>query len=248
MGNHWRIMRGAPFAEWRCSLIPRAVFKKNPEIAFEIGTRIEELCSIYKIAHLLKTEDPDFERSETETFSGFMMSVYEEKGSIPFFIPLDRPEHDAKFREVQAPSQICYYKNGILIEEEIDDLGAILKASRPEDVMEYDHFMYSISPVVLHGLWISPQRLADDHPVHTHVPELYVQLYSNIWFPRLEASYGQKGVVDNRELAECHTPRFNAWLQSLHDLVTKYGGKWEVDKYPTPDFYKEMVTPYGIEL
>jgi hypothetical protein len=35
---------------------------------------------------------------------------------------------------------------------------------------------------------------------------------------------------DNRELAQCHTPRFNNFIQRVKQLTLNYGGTWSIDR------------------
>jgi hypothetical protein len=129
---------------------------------------------------------------------------------------------------------MAYYEAGQLVESEVSDICAILAADpETEDAMPR-HPSYD-GPI-----YLSPWYYSNE------VALLTVELWSDIWFPCAWGNYREpRGFVDNRDLAERHTPRFNTFLARIRDYVTPYGGTVTLDPPDTPDFQADH---HGVRL
>ncbi|GLZ28854.1 hypothetical protein Lesp02_10440 [Lentzea sp. NBRC 105346] len=137
--------------------------------------------------------------------------------------------HPDDFREAAQRHDLnrmaFYDATGRIVEQEIDNLGALLRELRPEDARHDDILMKDRPPLEIS---------AGKDQVRFHV-------YSDIWFPHVT------GVLDgftdfppthDNPLAKYHTPRLNAFLEEAK-AITK--GAWYLDE----EIYyirKELVT------
>jgi hypothetical protein len=55
-------------------------------------------------------------------------------------------------------------------------------------------------------------------------------------------------MYDNRELASHHTPRLNQFLFEVYQLISQYGGKWELDASEGSLIYAKMCNTLGVAL
>lgn len=137
-----------------------------------------------------------------------------------------------------------------MVEADIQDIGALLKQLRPDDKEEHRHYMWHQLPLAVNGYRVVPDTIDVGNKWGVS-PTLTIKTYSDIWFPFLADPIVWSRVdelFDNRELANCHTPRLNQFLGETYQLAKKYGADWEIDTAYIHDKYKPMITETSIRL
>ncbi len=86
-----------------------------------------------------------------------------------------------------------------------------------------------------------------------HLVWLAVSMFSSIWLPwepndLLDDNFPDGSLLDNRVLAERHTPRLNAFLADLSKATRDAGGWFRLDRNETSDTYIEFVDDHGVRL
>ena len=135
-------------------------------------------------------------------------------------------------REFVTPGTICWHEAGERREGEVIFVGELLDRLRPDVPESHHHYIAYVPPV---SVWVS--RLG-----------VSITLMTDVWFPRvigfLEEDWPDV-MLDNSELAACHTPRLNAFLHAVRDAADE----WATDN--ADDFgtrYADMVSEDGIWL
>jgi hypothetical protein len=163
-------------------------------------------------------------------------------------LPLCRFSFLAGKRDEDFPfeSKVCYYKDGEVIQTWVNDLGGLLAQLRnTEPLWE----TLNVHPVTLYGSH-SPVGHTED----AQVSEAYIStcLPTDIWFPFVTGYMlpgpGFPYLRDNRELAHCHTPRLNQFLEQAKELTLKAGGTWNFETADIQPACLPMLTDTGIRL
>lgn len=118
---------------------------------------------------------------------------------------------------------------GEVVEEPVEDLGALLRELRPADAADSPTRMLDCPPLWITGPLVDPAR-----PPAAGVVAVRFVLRSDIWFPWVVGFLSDDfdGVPhhDNRPLARLHTPRLNAFLGEVREATLAAGGVWELDE------------------
>lgn len=171
--------------------------------------------------------------------------------------PLLAPGYPGKYPdgEVLTPGRVCYYglKDRLIdlrghTESEVNDLGELLKSLEP-GIKDSPFTTSSGSPVMITIGRVTEARGKDTLSIN-------VVIHSDIWFPHVRALYSEQreqypslDMWDNSELAFCHTPRFNRFLDGIAQLIKDLGGSWYLVREDIGDFsYHSMLTDHGIIL
>jgi hypothetical protein len=201
-----------------------------------------------------------------ESYGQHLERVLNDTDKLIFFDQLFASPGMLPEYRIIAPTRLSYYDlDGELKEEEVDDVGELLRRIRP---IEYDLPDYwqelSEEELINEKKFINRSYKAEGSAIFFGgklYPENYssktymsIHLYTDIWFPKVggyledHVPYESRIFHDNRELALRHTPRFNRFLESVRKLTQEFDGTWEVD-YPTYDEqYNEQFNENGIHL
>lgn len=164
--------------------------------------------------------------------------------------PLSRGVIYTEAGTVRTPGRICYYDaQGNLAEGRVYDAGKLIRELRGEP----EHtFTQAVAPITVIGTFVSIENSKSHSP---RLPEavVFINLATDLWFPKvvgyLEQGLGkQKEMYDNSELAACHTPRFNHFLQTVRQITLSMGGKWYTEISGEHSRYVHMITDTGIKL
>ncbi|MDA0179051.1 hypothetical protein OJ997_01995 [Solirubrobacter phytolaccae] len=143
-----------------------------------------------------------------------------------------RLEPELPGREFVTPGTICWHEAGERREGEVIYVGELLERLRPDaPEITWDHIAY-VPPV---SVSVSRDFVS-------------ITLMTDVWFPRVIGFLEEEwpdGMLDNSELAACHTPRLNAFLHAVRDA----SDEWFNDS--ADDFgarYADMVSDDGIWL
>jgi hypothetical protein len=187
--------------------------------------------------------------STSYTHAKFLQAYYDRTGELSLHSSV-------------STSRLCYYDlEGELIETDVKDTGKLLETLHPDR----ERCRFNMSYHVPVQIQVFPRSVSLPGNVDTSSSQstleqktinIGILLYSDIWFPWVvgwleerRACGSNNDKYDNRELAQCHTPRLNRFISTVRELVLEYGGNWVIDS-PPPDtgFYSPMVTEQGILL
>ncbi len=137
---------------------------------------------------------------------------------------LDLADFSDSAAEVAA--SLCLYdRDDQLSQRFVTDLGAELRALEPTPDVIPLGFTKKFAPVKLFG----PRLSATPCALPT---SLRISLHSDIWFPYVHGGAHPHAdfvrYFDNRELAQCHTPRLNSFLSEVAATVSKLNGTWRL--------------------
>jgi hypothetical protein len=198
------------------------------------------------IGHSEYLKDSD---SSRYTHAQYLQAYYFQTGEISYCSSI-------------SSTRLCYYDlEGKLVESDIKDAGKLLETLHPDKEWCRRNMSYGV-PV---RLIVQPERVSSSlskvnisdaqstDVEEERTVEVSIFLYSDIWFPWvvgwLEERRTPDDKYDNRELAQCHTPRLNRFISTVRELILDYGGNWSI-AYPDPfiGFYASMLTEHGILL
>ena len=130
---------------------------------------------------------------------------------------------------------LCYYdRDDRLVERIVPDLGAVLASLEPVPDSIPNGFMKHYPAVRITGKRYSGvcEGIPVDRSSHPHPVAVLVAIHSDIWFPWTFGSAHPQAdhirMFDNRELANCHTPRLNSFLREIGRAAREVGGTFGV--------------------
>lgn len=160
---------------------------------------------------------------------------------------------DARIAADLGPrSRLCWYdRNDEVTEGEVSDLGMLLRTLEPADgaISRYVSDVGS-PPLAVSG---SIFRYRDGRLVRGIGDQvLLFTTHSDIWFPFVTGdahpSWDGESYFDNRDLANRHTPRLNAFLDEVASAVEAAGGRWSIEAECVARTLAPWVTERGIRL
>lgn len=153
-----------------------------------------------------------------QSFEEYLAESARTHGRVPL-VPLDVRPGDASW----TPAVLAFYRGEQIVEEEVGDVGALLRALRPGREMSVAR---SASPVTIAGMSVAVDAERD--------VRIVVRLESDIWFPRVVGMAEdipdedeRPESYDNRELAQRYMPRLNSFLDAVRSSLLAAGGRWQ---------------------
>lgn len=142
---------------------------------------------------------------------------------------------------LRVAALMAYAESGEVVERRVENLGALLRALRPDDVDLSAGLMVDCPPIDLYG-----PLLRSPGPARVHF-----RLRSDIWFPWVLGFLADTFEVtpshDNRPLAERHTPRLTAFLAEARTATEDVGGTWSLDE-EVRFTRRDLVTEAGVSI
>jgi len=245
--NHWVSAYKNDFGYWFAKFPDGQMLDHRKLLAF-----LEAVCAVGEQEAVLRVLEASklysFQATSGLSYSQFLNQLRKECGeTVPGIGGLTSP------RSIAA--RLCYYeRDGRLVEAEVDCPGLLLRQLRPEDVEDWEReYMSPWNPIELGG---GPNIAREDGTFSDSY--LAIKLHTDIWFPKVEGSidwfnwdwdFGKPPEwFDNRELAQCHTPRFNRFISQVKQITLEFGGTWKLDAADADQLYKEQLTEEGIRL
>jgi hypothetical protein len=217
--NHWITFVNDIVVRWGAFLpAPRG----DVDALVRFGVSVVEAGARHEVYRALRIPAAQAYVAGDKNFEDYLRAQANERGRVPLFPGDHRPGP-----ELWAPARIAFYRDEEIVEEEVGDVGALLRELRPDKIESARMFMRSASPVSVMGKSVD---VNDDREVRVQV-----RLDTDIWFPRVMGMLEdmpedelKPDFFNNRELAERHTPRLNLFLNELRECATALGGRWEV--------------------
>ena len=151
-------------------------------------------------------------------------------------------------------TEVCFYdENSEIKKEIISNIKNLLQQSYTNDgledweidrqIFDKNNHTLDVSPIYISGDSLYIEDVCKDDKTR-EMMYMVIKSETNIWFPWILDNLGN--LYDNRELAYCHTPRLNHFLLNVKDLISNFGGTFEID-CDSP-LYSQQVSDAGILL
>jgi hypothetical protein len=140
-------------------------------------------------------------------------------------------------RSSTVETTLCHYdRNDQLVERIVTDLGAVLSHLEPVPDCIYHKYMAHYPAVRITGRQYRDIREGKrvDRSAHPLPIEVRICIHSDIWFPWVDGTahpawvWHDQRMFDNRELANRHTPRLNAFLREVAEAARQIGGQFSI--------------------
>ncbi len=243
-------------AVWRATL---SVTKETYEKLYRFADDLFAAGEKHAVLDVLETRPPAYRKEMGISYTQFMQNYAAQTGELRYLLFGSGAATVAKLGTLRLTSRLCYFDaKGQQVEAAVTNLGLLLQeVYDKEKYRRYkgdDFRPYYISqdaPIGIYGDLIDLDQLTDS----ASSVVITFALHSDIWFPWVWGfNFGGQGeykqdLYDNRLLANCHTPRLNAFLRETRQLVEKDGGTWEVRRdYEGTGWYEWLVKEDGIDL
>jgi hypothetical protein len=272
--NHWVASEEIRYANWQAKF-PKGQMVDPWELwPFLKGVlQAGEEEGVFRIAEVGAGESPDYSGTSGQSYTEFAEQILIQEGRLTFFKDIERCNAPAWLCYYDLEGNLV--KAEIPSRREFGGLGGLLRQLRPdvEQDSKGSWLYQDYNPLGLYGQrGIAWKR--EDFPEWTdkefeetdkfQQAYLNIETYTDIWFPWVSGHlenedrgwrtdiidgkvivYKEGELYDNRELAHCHTPRLNRFIQRVKQLTLDYGGKWSID---TRDDSKKYWNEDGIVL
>ncbi len=215
----------------------------NCDALIHFGTQLVEAGTRHQVYRLVRMPAQEPYDAREGDFESYLRSQVKRRGLVPLFPQDVRPGNSC-----WAPARLAFYRDTGPVEEEVGDVGGLLRELRPECVETRLMFMRAAAPVTVLGMAVAVDS--------TQEVRVQIRIDTDIWFSYVMGMLevpGEDGVKPewfyNDPLAQRHTPRLNAFLNDLRTLTLTLGGRWtqlEVD--PAGENYADMWDEHGIQL
>ena len=255
--NHWIALDEHPFAEWQAVFAP-PVSHADVDRLLRFARGLLDAGEREGVYRIVETRPPlAFHARPGWTYADMLAQEYAAGRALSLFdLGLGAaPTRDGVLR---TPARLCYFDStGKAVSRDVDNAGELLARLRPDDIEAGDMFMAGISPVTVLSRTVTADELQSPAK-RLRAVQVRIALYTDIWFRRvlgmldlltLPATNGRSKLVDNAELAACHTPRLNAFVRSTRALALELGAEWRVS--PAEGMatnYVDQVTEFGLDL
>jgi hypothetical protein len=232
MRNYW-VTRDEPLATWVADLTAR---RHDPEALIRwLGAVLGagEECRVYTVH---EAPSADYRREEAGPFADLLDPLFRSTGAIDLFQFSNWRPASAEGPRFRVTARMAYFdQEGRITEEDVEDLGLLLRRLRPADVDTAAGLMARCHPLEVEGPridFIDPERSV--WALKVDRVRIRFRLFSDIWFPWvlgfLEENFDLGTAHDNRPLAERHTTRLNRFLSEAAGITQQVGGNWGLDE------------------
>lgn len=269
MRNLW-IQAEHPFATWVANLdVARSVAQSLLEFAVAVihaGAKQHVFDVVW--APLI-----DYQRGRGRGLVQRLEDLYRERRTVDMFGFTDAAMAAGAPGSSTCEATLAWYDaNDRLVEGTCSDLGALLKSLEPVagsipngcaeryppvrvtgHRLEYDDASFSQTRQLPpgRGRRRRPRSKPTNHARRRPL-EVRFEIHSDIWLPWVFGSAhpqaDHRRMFDNRELATIHTPRLNAFLQTVAAETRSRGGRWYIDPFETGRNAITWLDENGIDL
>ncbi len=236
MINYWMARANTLFAEWEAVFSPPSTMGDLQSL-LRFAKGLLEAGEQEAVYQIIETRRPlDFTKSPDWGYAQFLDKMLVETEILPLF-DLGLGVAENYNGVLRTPARLCYYNlEDELIEAEVENVGLLLESLRPDDADWGSIFMEGVGPVTLLSRPVSLKEIAEVTKQPRSV-QIKISLRTDIWFPQVlgilegdqPLSPNSSKWYDNRELANCHSPRLNRFLFKVHELTSELGGKWRLN-------------------
>jgi hypothetical protein len=191
--------------------------------------------SRHRIFDVVEAPLIDYRRDRDGLLGDVLLRLLEREHVLDLFGFTGSAMMPGRPRSSTVETALSYYdRSDQLIECAVTDLGAVLESLEPVPGCIAKGFMTHYPALRIRG-----RRYADVHqgvPVDLRADPLpvavLIAIHSDIWFPWVFGSahplHDYRRMFDNRELANRHTPRLNAFLGEVAAAARRVGGSFGI--------------------
>jgi len=230
MKNFW-IHTENPFVTWLGDLTTVA---SHPEAILEVVQSILASGVRHQIFDVEYAPEVDYRRGRDIAISDVLARLLRNNKILDVFAFTGAAMLPGIPGSSTVETTLCYYDRADrLTESVVTDQGALLASLEPVPDSIPNGMMEHYPAIRITGERYSDVRAGVyvDRSAHPLPVEFRLCIHSDIWFPWIYGSAhpecDQRRMFDNRELANCHTPRLNAFLGEVAAAVRQAGGSFE---------------------
>ena len=230
MKNVW-VQTENPFVTWLGDLTPIAT---HPETILDVVRAVLASGVRHKIFDVADAPEVDYRRSRDVLLSDVLAQLLKRERILDVFAFTGAAMLPGISGSSTAEATLCHYDRADrLTESVVPDLGALLASLEPVPDSIPNGMLRHYPPIRITGRRYI--NVCEGEPVNRGAYPIPVAfrlcVHSDIWFPWIYGSAhpecDQRRMFDNRELANCHTPRLNAFLGEVAAAVRQAGGTFE---------------------
>lgn len=236
MRNLW-IQTENAFATWIADL---TALRDRPDDLVALAEVILDAGARHAVFTPVEVPNLDLRRGQGPAVAERVRARWRDQRAVDLFAFTDAAmQPGAPGSSTVEATMAWYAADDRLVEGAVADLGAVLRALEPVPGSIPDGFTTPYPPVRITG----PELIYDEarttlvEPSVRRAANVRIAIHADIWFPFVFGSAhpdaDHRRMFDNRELAQRHTPRLNAFLIEVGDQVVKAGGAWRVDEDET---------------
>ena len=241
MENFW-VLSEHPFVTWHADVTS---ILDEPETLVELTCEILNAGRESDLVAPVEVSDLGFTRRGAEDLTKLVRQRWKDDGVVELFKAMETARVEARLSWFDRDDRI--------VEASTADLATVLALAQPvPGAIPRSLMAPGYSPVAFSGwrLHYSDHRILVTTPIHRAT--FGCALHSDIWFPYVLGHAHPKGDLehwfDNRQLAERHTPRLNAFVERCAALVEKAGARWYVEPSESDRTVAQFVHSRGIDM
>ena len=216
--NRWITFVNDTIVGW-VAFLPAPCNGLEPLLRF--ATKVVDAGERHSVYRVVRLAAKHVYEPGSQSFAEYLRTQARDRGRVPLF-----PEDPGPGRDLWTPARVAFCRGSAVVEEEVGDLGALLRELRSDQIESCGMFMRSASPVTVLGA---------SYPLDwSREARIIIRLDTDLWFPEvigLMEDFPDEGTkpdfYDNRQLATRHTPRLNAFLGEIRRTTLELGGRWE---------------------
>ena len=220
--NAW-IAAGDPQITWRADLTPAA---DRPDALADWLRQILRAGRAQGVYTVHDAPGADYVRERDGELEDVLTERWSSGGPLDLFAFARTGTRSVDGRRLRVGANLSYVApNGTIVDEEVDDVGALLARLRPADVPAAGSLITPTPPLDAIGVLLA-------HGGTPGIVQVTLSTFTDIWLPWvpgfMEDDYDPGCPFDNRPLAVRHTPRLNRFLAEARDGTRAIGGNWSV--------------------
>lgn len=231
MKNFW-INTENPFVTWSSDL---TAIGTRPELIHDVVRSVLVSGAKHRIFDVVEAPAIHYRRDRDGALGDVLRRMLKQDKILDLFRFTGSAMMPGPPTSSTAETTLCHYdRANNLVEAVVTDLGALLASLEPVPDSIPNGMMKHYPAIRITG-----ERYVDvrentpvDRSSHPLPIEFRLCIHSDIWFPWIyggaHLACDQRRMFDNRELANCHTPRFNAFLGEVAAAVRQAGGTFQV--------------------
>ncbi len=220
--NAW-VAAGDPLVTWCADL---TAVRAAPRLLAEWLAAVLAAGRTERVYTVHEAPAADYLRERDGELEDVLTRRWEDGGPLDLFAFAGTGTRTLDGHRLRVSAELAYVDpTGTIVEDELDDVGALLASLRPDDALSAGSLITPTPPLHASGVLLAHDGAAGPLRV-------LLSAYTDIWLPwvtgLLEDDYDPDHPFDNGPLARRHTPRLNAFLGNMRDHTRTVGGTWSL--------------------
>jgi hypothetical protein len=247
MKNLW-IQTEHAFATWTADFTE---VNKRPEAILEFVQAAVNAGVRHRVADVVEAQTIDYRRDRDGALADVLARRFHRDRILDLFGFTGSAMLPGLPRSSTTETRLSYFDaHDRVVDDTVTDLGAVLEALEPAPGVIPNGFKTHYPAVRLTG-W-RYEQIGRSVPRGRLPIAAFFAIHSDIWFPWVFGSAhpwtDHRRMFDNRELANRHTPRLNAFLAEVAEAARRVGGSFGVYDDETSGRARAWVDDQGVRL